>query len=48
MVLGGIIIAVLMVLVLPVAIFVGGAIWSALLGYLLVEDAEERLRDAPI
>ena len=39
--------AMLMVLVLPVAVFVGGAVWSALLGSLLVEDADDRLRDAP-
>ena len=47
MVLGGIIMAVLMVFVLPGAVFIGGAIWSEILGTLLVEDADERLRDAP-
>jgi len=47
MVLGGIIMAILMVIVLPIAVFIGGAIWSALMGWLLVEDADERLRDAP-
>jgi hypothetical protein len=39
---GGIIIAVVMLVLLPVAIMLGGAIWSALLGFLLVEDAEAR------
>ena len=47
MVLGGIIMAILMVFVLPIAAFLGGAAWSALVGWLLVEDADERLRDAP-
>ncbi len=42
MVAGGIIIAVVMLLLLPVAIMLGGAIWSALMGFLLVEDAESR------
>ena len=40
MVAGGIIIAAVMLLLLPVAVMLGGAIWSALLGFLLVEDAE--------
>jgi hypothetical protein len=39
---GGIIIAVIMLLLLPVAVMLGGAIWSALLGWLLVDDAERR------
>jgi hypothetical protein len=39
---GGVIIVVLMVLVIPVAIFVGGFVWSALMGHFLVRDAEER------
>jgi hypothetical protein len=39
---GGVIIVVLMVLVIPVAIFVGGFVWSALIGHFLVRDAEER------
>jgi hypothetical protein len=39
---GGIIIAVIMLLLLPVAVMLAGAIWSALLGWLLVDDAERR------
>jgi hypothetical protein len=39
---GAILIAVVMLLVLPVAVMLGGAIWSALLGWLLVDDAETR------
>jgi hypothetical protein len=42
MVAGGIVIAVLMLVVLPVAVMLGGAIWSALMGWLLVDDAERR------
>jgi hypothetical protein len=37
---GGIALAVVMLLVLPVAAMLGGAIWSALLGFLLVEDTD--------
>ena len=39
---GGIVIAVVMLLILPIAVMLGGAIWSALLGWLLVDDAERR------
>jgi hypothetical protein len=42
MVAGGIVIAVVMLLVLPVAVMLGGAIWSALMGWLLVDDADRR------
>jgi hypothetical protein len=42
MVAGGIIIAVVMLLLLPIAIMLGGAIWSAVMGFLLVDDAEAR------
>ena len=44
---GGIVIAVVMLLVVPVATMVGGAIWSALMGFLLTDDAELRNADAP-
>jgi hypothetical protein len=37
---GGVVMAVLMILILPVAVMLGGAIWSALMGWLLVDDAE--------
>jgi hypothetical protein len=39
---GGVVIVILMILVIPVAIFVGGFVWSALVGHVLVRDAEER------
>ena len=42
MVTGGILIGVVMLLLLPVAVMLGGAIWSALLGWLLVDDADRR------
>jgi hypothetical protein len=37
---GAIIFVVAMVLVVPVAVMFGGVIWTALTGWLLVEDAE--------
>jgi hypothetical protein len=46
MVTGGIIIAAIMLLVFPVLIMFGGAIWSALMGRSLMDDAEARA-DAP-
>ena len=39
---GALIFVVAMVLVVPVAVMFGGAIWSALTGWLLVEDTEGR------
>jgi hypothetical protein len=36
---GGVVMVVLMILILPVAVMLGGAIWSALMGFLLSEDA---------
>jgi hypothetical protein len=36
---GGIVMVVLMILILPVAVMLGGAIWSALMGFLLSEEA---------
>ena len=39
---GAIVFAVAMVLVVPVAVMFGGAIWSALFGWLASEDAHDR------
>ena len=39
---GGIVIAVVMLLLLPIAVMLGGAIWSALMGWLLVDEADAR------
>ncbi len=36
---GGVVMVVLMILILPVAIMLGGAIWSALMGFVLSENA---------
>ena len=39
---GAIVFAVAMVLVVPVAVMFGGAIWSALFGWLASDDARDR------
>ena len=36
-----------MVLVVPVAVMFGGAIWSALFGWLVGDDADDRAEPAP-
>lgn len=43
---GGVVMVVLMILVLPVAVMLGGAIWSVLMGFVLTENAEPREADA--
>lgn len=44
---GPILIVITMVLALPVATMLGGAVWSALMGQLLADDADERHADSP-
>jgi hypothetical protein len=44
---GGVLIVIAMLVVLPVAVMLGGAIWSALMGWVLVDDADRRNVDAP-
>jgi hypothetical protein len=44
---GGVVIAIVMLLVLPVAVMLGGAVWSALMGFLLSEDAAVRNGEVP-
>jgi hypothetical protein len=44
---GGIAIALVMLVLLPVAIMLGGAIWSALMGFLLVQRAESPTQTEP-
>ena len=44
---GGIVIVVVMVLVLPIAVMLGGAVWSALMGHVLSEDAALRHGEIP-
>jgi membrane glycosyltransferase len=41
-VLGAVLMVVVMVLVVPVAIMLGGAIWSALFGWFSSDDADRR------
>jgi FlaG/FlaF family flagellin (archaellin) len=36
---GGVVMVVLMILLLPVAVMLAGAIWSALMGFVLSENA---------
>jgi hypothetical protein len=44
---GGILMALVMLLILPIAVMLGGAIWSAVMGFLLVDDAESRATPEP-
>jgi len=44
---GAIIFCVAMVLVVPVGVMLGGAAWSALVGWLLGEDATQRAVGTP-
>jgi membrane glycosyltransferase len=45
--LGALIMVVVMVLVVPVAIMFGGAVWSALFGWIASEDADRRHQGDP-
>jgi hypothetical protein len=44
---GAIIFVICMVLVVPVAVMFGGAIWSALFGWSSVDDANRRAEGTP-
>jgi len=46
-VVGVIVIAVVMLLVGPVLVFLGGAMWSALFGVLESDDADQRAEPTP-
>jgi hypothetical protein len=39
---GAIVFGVVMVLLIPIGVMLGGAVWSALFGFLASEDAAER------
>ena len=39
---GGIVAAVVLLVVVPIAVMFGGAAWSALMGFLLTDDADRR------
>jgi hypothetical protein len=43
---GAVLMVIVMVLVVPIAIMVGGAIWSALFGWISSDDADRRQSDA--
>jgi len=44
---GAVLVVIAMVIVLPVLLFVGGALWSALIGQVTTLDADDRYADAP-
>ena len=46
--LGAVLMIVVMVLVVPVAIMFGGAIWSALFGWVSSDDADRRSEGEPV
>lgn len=45
--LGVVLIVLALVLIGPIAVMLGGAIWSALVGWLLVDDADQRAEGQP-
>lgn len=44
---GAVIVVLIMILVGPVAIMLAGALWSALVGWMVGDDAEERAEGQP-
>ena len=44
---GVVLIVLAMVIAIPVGVFLVGAVWSALLGWLLADDADERAEGQP-
>jgi hypothetical protein len=45
--LGVVLIVIALVIVGPAVVMIGGAIWSALIGWLLLDDADERAEGQP-
>ena len=45
--LGAVLIVIALVIVGPAVVMIGGAVWSALIGTLLLDDAEERAEGQP-
>lgn len=45
--LGAVLIVIALVIVGPAVVMIGGAVWSALIGTLLLDDAEERAKGQP-
>jgi hypothetical protein len=46
-VLGVVVIVIAMVIAIPVILFLAGALWSALIGWMLADDADERAEGRP-
>jgi hypothetical protein len=46
MVASGIAMAVVLLLIIPIGVMLGGAAWSALMGFVLSEDAADRAGEA--
>ena len=44
---GPVLIVIVLVLALPVAVMIGGMVWSALLSFLLIDDADRRAEGRP-
>lgn len=44
---GAIIFVVVMALVVPISVMVGGAVWSAVFGFFSVDDAKRRAEGTP-
>ncbi|MGH9012914.1 MAG: hypothetical protein ACRDZ1_03090 [Acidimicrobiia bacterium] len=44
---GAVLIVIAMVIVVPVAVMLAGAVWSALVGWVLTDDAERRAGSPP-
>ncbi|MGZ4674954.1 MAG: hypothetical protein ACXVJ7_04095 [Acidimicrobiia bacterium] len=44
---GAVLVILVLVLVGPVAVMLGGAIWSAVVGWLLGDDADQRAEGQP-
>jgi hypothetical protein len=45
--LGVVLIVLALVIVGPIAVMLGGAVWSALIGWLLTDDADQRAEGQP-
>jgi hypothetical protein len=46
-VVGPVLIVLTLVLAVPVAVMVGGMVWSALLSFLIIDDADQRAEGQP-
>ena len=46
--LGAVIIIVVLILLGPVAVMMGGAAWSGLIGWLVSDDADQRAQGQPV